>query len=44
VQQPRERELRRMYGPCMSAVSKNVTPSSTARWIVTIDSASSVAP
>ena len=30
--------------PYMSAVSKNVMPSSSARWIVAIDSASSPAP
>ena len=30
-----------VYGPYMSAVSSSVTPSSSARWIVAIDSASS---
>ena len=30
-----------VYGPYMSAVSRSVTPSSSARWIVAIDSASS---
>ena len=31
-------------GPYMSAVSRKVTPSSSARWIVAIDSSSSVSP
>ena len=31
-------------GPYMSAVSRKVTPSSSARWIVAIASASSVVP
>ena len=30
-----------VYGPYMSDVSKNVTPRSSARWMVAIDSASS---
>jgi hypothetical protein len=30
--------------PYMSAVSRKLTPSSIARWIVVIDSASSVGP
>jgi hypothetical protein len=33
-----------VYGPYMSAVSRNVAPRSSARWIVAIDSASSAAP
>ncbi len=33
-----------VYGPYMSDVSKKVTPSSRARWIVAMDSASSRGP
>ena len=33
-----------VYGPYMSAVSSIVTPSSSARWIVAMDSASSACP
>ncbi len=33
-----------VYGPYMSEVSKKVTPSSSARWMVAIDSVSSVGP
>ena len=39
---PTRRSL--VNGPYMSAVSRKSTPSSRARWIVAIDSASSVAP
>jgi hypothetical protein len=42
IPRPTRRSL--VYGPYWSAVSRKVTPRSSARWRVAIDSSSSVSP